>query len=82
LSVLGLGGVLEGVVRRIVLADDALYATDLWTHHRILKSEIVGIHEAKGVSTTVLLADGRRISLPDLGQRTGNSIRAWLKRAP
>jgi hypothetical protein len=56
MSVLGLGGVIEGFV--------------------------LGVHEAKGVATTVLLADGRRISLPDLGQSPGNSIRAWLKRSP
>src|SRR5688572_8561840 len=65
LCVLGLGGVLEGVVRRIVIADDALYITDLWTRQRLSKSEIMGVHEAKGVSTTILLADGRKISLPD-----------------
>jgi hypothetical protein len=80
-SVLGLAGVLQGVVRRIELADDTLCVTDLWTRYRLSKSEIVSVHEAKGVPTTLLLADGRKISLPELGQRPGNSIRAWLKRA-
>jgi hypothetical protein len=81
LSVLGLGGVLEGVVRRIVLADDALYVTDLWGRHRYSKSEIVRVEEAKGVPTTIRLTDGRVVPLPDLGHLLGNSLRAWLKHA-
>jgi hypothetical protein len=42
MSVIGLGGVIEGLVRRIVLGDDALYITDMWTRRRIPKSEIRG----------------------------------------
>jgi hypothetical protein len=81
MSVIGLGGVIEGLVRRIVLGDDALYITDLWTRRRIPKSEIMRIYEAKGVSSMILLADGNRVSLPDLGQQLGNSIPAWLRRS-
>jgi hypothetical protein len=78
-TVLGLGAVIETLILRIQLTDDALVVTDLRGRRRFPMREIAGIHEAKGVSPTLLLADGRKVSLPSVAGSLGNSVRAWLK---
>lgn len=77
--VLGLGAVIESLILRIQLTDDALVVTDLRGRRRYPMREIAGIAEAKGVSPTLILADGRLVSLPSVGGSLGNSVRAWLK---
>ena len=75
----GFGSILETMILRIELTDDAMLVTELTGHRRYSKADICGIHEGKGVSPTLLLKDGRRITLPSAGADLGNSVRAWLK---
>ena len=77
--VLGVGGIIEGVVLRIQLTDEAMIVTDLLGSRRYARNEIVRIEEAKGVSPAILLVDGRWVKLPSAGNNLGNSVRAWLK---
>jgi uncharacterized integral membrane protein len=78
-TLLGLGGILETFVFRVQLTDEALVVTDLRGRRSYPMEGIAGVHEAKGVSTTLLLSDGRKVNLPEVGRSLGNSIRAWLK---
>jgi hypothetical protein len=77
--VLGLGAIIESLILRIQLTDDALVVTELRGRRRYPMREIAGIEEAKGVSPTLLLADGRMVGLPSVAGNLGNSVRAWLK---
>lgn len=81
MSVIGLGGVIETLVRRIELTDDELVVTDLFSRKRYARSEIARIEELKGVDPGLHLRDGRFAKLPSLGVPLGNSIRAWLRGA-
>ena len=76
---LGFGSIIETLVLRIELTDDAMLVTELTGRRRYSKADIDGIHEAKGVSPTLLLKNGSRITLPSAGSDLGNSVRAWLK---
>lgn len=76
---LGFGSILENLVLRIELTDDAMLVTELTGRRRYSKSDIDGIHEAKGVSPTLLLKGGRLAKLPSVASDLGNSVRAWLK---
>lgn len=80
-TLLGLAGILETLVLRIKLGDKELVVTDLRGRRSYPVTEIAGVEEAKGVSATLLLADGRYVTLPSVGSSLGNSIRAWLKHA-
>jgi hypothetical protein len=42
-------------------------------------SDIARVEEAKGVSPTLVLADGSTVRLPSIAGNLGNSVRAWLK---
>ena len=77
--VLGLGSILESLVLRIELTDDAMLVTELTGRKRYPKADIDGIQEAKGVSPTLLLKGGRWVRLPSVGSDLGNSVRAWLR---
>jgi hypothetical protein len=77
--VLGFGSVLESLILRIELADDAMIVTELTGRRRYSKADIDGIKEAKGVAPTLLLKGGRWVKLPVVGSDLGNSVRAWLK---
>lgn len=77
--VLGLGAIVESLVLRIQLTDDALVVTDLRGRRRYPITEITGIEEAKGVPPALLLANGRWVRLPSVSSNLGNSVRAWLK---
>ena len=76
----GLGAVVESVVLRIRLTDDALIVTDLRGRRRYDIATIEGIEEAKGCPPALRLKDGRWVKLPSVGSNLGNSVRAWLKR--
>ncbi len=78
-TVAGLGGIVESLVLRVRLTDDALLVTDLRGRRRYPLAEITKVEEAKGVPTAILLTDGRWVKLPGVGNSLGNSIRAWLK---
>ena len=76
---LGVGSILESLVLRIEITDDAMLVTELTGRKRYSKAEIDGIQEAKGVSPTLLLKGGRCVKLPSVGSDLRNSVRAWLK---
>jgi len=77
--VLGFGSILESLVLRIELADDAMIVTELTGRRRYPKTDIDRVAEAKGVSPSLLLKSGRWVKLPSVGSDLGNSVRAWLK---
>lgn len=76
--ILGLGSVIESLVTRIELTDDAMIVTGLSGRRRYAVTEIQGIEEARGVPPVIRLRDGRRVKLPSVGSSLGNSVRAWL----
>jgi hypothetical protein len=82
LALAGLAGVLDGLVRRIELTDDALLVHDLLRRRRIPREEIAGVEEARGVPTMLVLRSGPALKLPDVGHAIGTSIRAWLRAGP
>jgi hypothetical protein len=73
------GGILETLILRIELADDALVVTDLRGRRRYDKQTIDRIEESKGGPPAIKLKDGRWVRLPSVGSSLGNSVRAWLK---
>jgi len=78
-TVAGIGGIIESLVIRVRLTDDALLVTDLRGRRRYALAEITSVEEAKGSPTAILLSNGRWVRLPGVGSSLGNSIRAWLK---
>jgi hypothetical protein len=79
--VFGLGSILESLVLRIELTDDAMLVTDLTGRKRYSVSDIDRIEEAKGSPPMLLLKDGRWLRLPSISANLGNSVRAWLKQS-
>ena len=77
--VLGLGSILETLVERIELTDEALVVTRLTGRRRYSRADIVRIEESKGGPPGMLLSSGRWVKLPSVAGSLGNSIRAWLK---
>jgi hypothetical protein len=78
-TILGLGAIIESLILRIQLTDDALLVTDLRGRRRYPMRDIARVEEAKGVSPILVMADGRAVRLPSVGSSLGNSVRAWLK---
>jgi hypothetical protein len=76
----GLGGIIETLITRIELTDDAMLVRDLRGRRRYPKTEIQRIAEAKGVPPALVLKDGRVVKLPSVASNLGNSVRAWLTR--
>lgn len=74
-----IAAIVEALVFRVQLTDDALVVTDLRGRRRYSKSDITGVEEGKGIPTYIILASGRGVALPPVGSSIGNSIRAWLK---
>ena len=79
MTAVGLGGILETLIVRVQLTDEALLTRDLRGRRSYARKEITRVEEAKGVPTAIILADGRVIKVPPVGSDIGNSIRAWLK---
>lgn len=77
--VLGFGSILESLVLRIELTEDAMLVTDLRGRKRYAMTEIERIAEAKGSPPAILLKGGHWVKLPSVGSELGNSVRAWLK---
>ena len=77
--ILGLGSIIESLVLRIELTDEALIATDLRGRRRYDIAAIERIEEAKGCPPSLLLKDGTWARLPSVGDGVGNSVRSWLK---
>ena len=79
MTVLGVAGIVETVLYRVQLTDEALLVTDLRGRRAYPVTNIAGVEEAKGLPTTLILSDGRWVKLPSVGSSLGNSIRAWLR---
>ena len=77
--VLGLGSVIESLVQRIELTDDAVVVTRLTGKQMIPRDSIERVEEAKGATPALLLRNGEWVKLPSVGSYVGNSIRSWLK---
>ena len=77
--VLGFGSIIETLILRIELTDDAMIVTDLRGRRRYAMADIERIAEAKGGPPALLLKDGRWVKLPSVSNNLGNSVRAWLK---
>lgn len=77
--VLGFGSIIESLVLRIELTDDAMLVTELTGRKRYAKTDIDRVAEAKGAPASLLLKDGRWVKLPLVGSDLGNSVRAWKK---
>ena len=78
-GILGLGSIIESLVLRIELTDDALIATDLLGRRRYARADIERVGEAKGSPPALLLKNGKWAQLPSVGDNVGNSVRSWLK---
>jgi hypothetical protein len=82
LSVLGVVGILELVVARIVLQSDSLETHGLLSRRRYAASEIRSVKWEGGSGVAVELTRGGWAKLPELGynsQSLANTLRAWLK---
>ena len=77
--IVGVGGIIETLILRIELTDDAMLVTDLRGRRRYAIADIERIEEAKGVPPALRFKDGRGVKLPSVGGNLGNSVRAWLK---
>jgi hypothetical protein len=81
MSLVGLGGIAEALIQRVVIEDEAVEVRELWCRRRYSKDQIAKVAgEAKGTNAVLLLASGRKVALPGVGRGLGNSLRAWLKR--
>lgn len=78
-TVFGVVGIVESLLFRVLLTEDALLVTSLMGRRRYPAAEITHVAEGKGMPTTLRLADGRKVRLPPVGNSLGNSIRAWRK---
>ena len=84
LSGVGILGILELAVSRIVLSADVLETRDLFVRRRYEVSTIRGVKWEAGGGVSVELVQGGWAKLPELGynsQSLTNTLRAWLKRA-
>ena len=76
---LGIGSIIESLLLKIELTDEAMLVTDLRGRKRYDAAEIERIEEAKGGPPAILLRSGKWVKLPSVGSSLGNSVRAWLK---
>ena len=77
--VFGFAGIVETLVERVVLEDEALVVRRLWGTRRYSIADIERVEEAKGVEPAIRLNNGQWVRLPDVGAQFGNSARAWLR---
>jgi len=78
-GVLGVTSIVESLVLRIELTDDAMLVTDLTGRKRFAIDDIERISDEKGGPPAILLKDGRWVKLPSVASNVGNSVRAWLR---
>ena len=78
--VLGPASIIESLVQRIELTDDAMVVRTLAGTRRYAIDSIERIEESKGVPPAIRLKDGRWVKLPSVATNLGNSVRAWLDR--
>jgi hypothetical protein len=78
MTIVGVLGVIEVVVDRVVITDDALHVIRIWSRRRYPRTEIVSVTQLKGTSVNLKLADGSWAQLPSVAVHP-NTIRAWLR---
>ena len=77
--VLGVGSMVETLVMRIELTDEAMLVMDLRGRKRFAREDIERITQEKGGPPAIRLRDGRWVKLPPVAKSLPNSVRAWLK---
>ena len=82
MTVLGVVGLVDWLVTRVDLLDDAIVVRTLWSRRSYPRSEIESVYEAKGVPSALVLTGKRTVKMPEIGPSFGNSVRAWLKAKP
>lgn len=80
-TLVGIAGMIEVVMSRIELTDDALVVTDLAGRRRYPRNEVERVAEAKGSAPILVLRDGRKVKLSPLMPSLANSVRAWVRAA-
>lgn len=80
-TVFSVGAIVESLILRVRITDDALLVTDLRGRRRYPVADITRVEEARGAPTAILLVNGQWVKLPSVGDSMGNSIRAWLKQS-
>jgi hypothetical protein len=78
--ILGPGSIIESLVQRIELTDEAMIVRTLGGTRRYPIESIERIEESRGVPPALRLKDGRWVKLPSVATSLGNSVRAWLDR--
>jgi hypothetical protein len=78
LAIIGIVAVIEVVVDRVVLTDNALHVIRIWSRRRYDKSQILSVTQMKGTPVSLKLADGSWAHLPSVAVHP-NTIRAWLR---
>jgi hypothetical protein len=78
MAIVGIVAVIEVIVDRVVLTDNAIHVIRIWSRRRYEKSQIVGVTQMKGTPVSLKLADGRWAHLPSVALHP-NTIRAWLR---
>jgi len=82
LTAIGVLGIVETLLQRIVLSGDALRIHGLKGRREYPRADIGRVSHEKGTPVVVQLKSGGFVKLPDLGlnaQSVTNSIRAWAK---
>ena len=80
MTLVGVGGLLECLVSRVELLDDAILVRSLFSRRRYPREQVEGVAEAKGVAPALKLAGGEWAKVPEvIGGGLGNSVRAWLR---
>jgi hypothetical protein len=78
MAIVGIVGVIEVIVDRVVLTDNAIHVIRIWSRRRYDKSQIVNVTQMKGTPVSLKLADGSWAHLPSVALHP-NTIRAWLR---
>ena len=79
-SLIAVLGVIEVSTSYVALDDERLRMRRTFRGHEIGKHEIKSVSAEKGSPTILLLKDGKKLEVPDMGtQSIANSIRSWLR---
>jgi hypothetical protein len=78
MAIVGVVAVIEVIVDRVVLTDNAVHIIRIWSRRRYEKSQIVSVTQMKGTPVSLKLADGSWAHLPSVAVHP-NTIRAWLR---
>lgn len=78
MAIVGIVAVIEVIVDRVVLTDNALHVIRIWSRRRYDRSQIVSVTQMKGTPVSLKLTDGSWAHLPSVAVHP-NTIRAWLR---